>query len=501
MEKINGVYQIPCKVNGIPMKFIFDTGASDVSISYIEAGFLLKQGLLNESDFIGSINYKIASGEIQEGTKIKLKSIEIGGTILTDINATIVHNLEAPLLLGQTAINKIGTYTIKENLLIFNDNKKVWPTGGNNDDFSIAINFLVKENLTEFISTSKLKTNPDIKNLIIKLDSLSTLKNRNNTITQYELGAAYMKLYHEMVQVIDKSKAKELFYKSVSLLEQACNNKNEDACYKLGENYSFAVVKNGTIDIEKSIYWYKKGANLGNSLTSSACSHSLGQHYKNSGKDDEAFYWFHKAAVAGQYASYSQVGDCYYYGEGVSKDYKKALYWYEKGVSPNYKKIGDIFYYGGYGITKDLKKASEYYEMGAVSRNNSPIFYGCNSMLGQMYYFGEHFKMDKRKAFLHYEIDAVKKGNEHAYYMMGLMTSNGEGTLTDKKKGFKYYYEAAYRGHSAAQYQVGVAYYYGYGTTIDKVKSASWIKKSFENGYERAKEFWEERQLWKYNED
>nr|WP_255449767.1 retroviral-like aspartic protease family protein [Seonamhaeicola sediminis] len=496
MEKLNGVYQIPCKVNGIPMKFIFDTGASDVSISYIEAGFLLKQGLLKEDDVLGSVNYKMANGEIREGTKINLKSIDIGGTLLSDINATIVHNLEAPLLLGQTAIDKLGAYTIKENLLIFNDNNEELSLEENDKGYSRLMNFLVKENLIEFVPTSELKDNHDIKNLVKKLDSLTTLKNKDNPITQYELGASYMKLYHEIVQVIDKSKAKEVFYKSVYLLEQACNNKSEDACYELGENYRFAVVENGTIDSKKSIYWYKKGANLGNSLTSSACSHSLGRYYKNSGKDDEAFYWFHKAAVAGQNDSYSELGDCYYYGEGVSKDYEKALYWYEKGVLPNYKKMGDIFYYGGYGITMDFGKAVEYYEKGAANR-----YYGSNTMLGQMYYLGEHFKVDKRKAFLHYEIDAKKNGHDHAYYMMGLMTYNGEGILTDRKKGFKYYYEAAYRGHSAAQYQVGVSYYYGYGTNIDKAKSASWIEKSFENGYERAKEFWDNKQLWIYKED
>lgn len=33
IEETGGVYQIPCEVNGLNLKFIFDTGASDVSIS------------------------------------------------------------------------------------------------------------------------------------------------------------------------------------------------------------------------------------------------------------------------------------------------------------------------------------------------------------------------------------------------------------------------------------------------------------------------------------
>jgi len=43
MEKVNGVYTIPCKVNGIDMRFILDTGASNVTISLTEAKFLIKQ--------------------------------------------------------------------------------------------------------------------------------------------------------------------------------------------------------------------------------------------------------------------------------------------------------------------------------------------------------------------------------------------------------------------------------------------------------------------------
>ncbi len=108
MEKINGVFLMPCKVNGLSLKFIFDTGASDVSISLTEALFMLKNGHLNETDLIGTEYYQIANGDIQEGTKITLKEIEIGKTKLYNVKASIVHSLSAPLLLGQTALSKLG---------------------------------------------------------------------------------------------------------------------------------------------------------------------------------------------------------------------------------------------------------------------------------------------------------------------------------------------------------------------------------------------------------
>ena len=121
MKEVNGIFQIPCKVNGIPMNFIFDTGASDVSISITEAKFLLKQGLLKKEDFLENVNYQIANGEIIEGLKINLNTIEIDGYILKNITATVIYNQHAPLLLGQSAISKIGQYSINQNKLILDD--------------------------------------------------------------------------------------------------------------------------------------------------------------------------------------------------------------------------------------------------------------------------------------------------------------------------------------------------------------------------------------------
>ncbi len=117
MNKVNGVYQIPCKVNGIPMNFILDTGASDISISLTETEFLIKQGLLTEEDFVGKIEYQIADGSIKEGTIVILKTIEIDNIILTDLTATIVHEQNAPLLFGQSAIKKLGPYRVNGDIL------------------------------------------------------------------------------------------------------------------------------------------------------------------------------------------------------------------------------------------------------------------------------------------------------------------------------------------------------------------------------------------------
>lgn len=122
MEKTNGIYKIDCKVNGIPMNFIFDTGASNVSISKTEASFLIKQGLITKEDIIGTINYQIANGEIHEGTKINLKTIEIKGLIIENVTATVVHEQNSPLLLGQSLLTRLGRISIDGNILTIHNN-------------------------------------------------------------------------------------------------------------------------------------------------------------------------------------------------------------------------------------------------------------------------------------------------------------------------------------------------------------------------------------------
>lgn len=124
MERLeNGLYLIPCKVNGVPMKFIFDTGASTVNISMTEALFLFKNGHIQESDIKGTSHAQIANGEIVENTRILLHKIDIGGIELNDVDATVSHNLNAPLLLGQSAINKLGTIQLEGSNLIIKEDK------------------------------------------------------------------------------------------------------------------------------------------------------------------------------------------------------------------------------------------------------------------------------------------------------------------------------------------------------------------------------------------
>ena len=62
----SGIYTIPCEVNGLKLRFVFDTGASDVHLSLLDAAFMIKNGYIKEEDFIGKDSYSMAYGSIDE---------------------------------------------------------------------------------------------------------------------------------------------------------------------------------------------------------------------------------------------------------------------------------------------------------------------------------------------------------------------------------------------------------------------------------------------------
>lgn len=116
MKKMaGGTYEVPCSINGLPLKFIFDTGASDVTISSVEANFMLKNDYLSTKDFKGNRKYLTADGNISEGAVICIREVQVGDVKLKNIDASVVKNQKAPLLLGQSVLEKFGSITIDNN--------------------------------------------------------------------------------------------------------------------------------------------------------------------------------------------------------------------------------------------------------------------------------------------------------------------------------------------------------------------------------------------------
>ena len=91
---------------------MFDTGASDVTVSMVEATFMMKNGYLSSKDVVGNQRYVDANGEVSVGTVINLKDVNFGGLNLTNVRASVVRNQKAPLLLGQSVLSRLGKIEI-----------------------------------------------------------------------------------------------------------------------------------------------------------------------------------------------------------------------------------------------------------------------------------------------------------------------------------------------------------------------------------------------------
>ena len=118
MNKRNYIYYVPCKINGLKADFVFDTGASSISLSSDFASRLIDMGVLSDNDVVGKGNSTIADGSVSQVLVVNIKDVEIGGMHLKNVRAAINEQQNAPLLFGQSAIEKLGKITIDGSKLI-----------------------------------------------------------------------------------------------------------------------------------------------------------------------------------------------------------------------------------------------------------------------------------------------------------------------------------------------------------------------------------------------
>ncbi|CAB5188333.1 unnamed protein product [Rhizophagus irregularis] len=133
------------------------------------------------------------------------------------------------------------------------------------------------------------------------------------------------------------------------------------------------------------------------------------------------------------------LGSCYQHGNGVIKDYNKALLWYSKSANNGYalgqNNLGEL-YEKGFGCNKDYNKAFEWYSKSA-----------------------------------NYECAEGQKNLGNCYYY-------GRGITKDYNKAFELYLKSANNGCALGQNSLG--------TNINVKEAIIWYKKALDNGFENA---------------
>ena len=117
-----GVLKVPVLINGaITLKFVVDSGASDVHIPRDVFLTLMRAETIKESDFLPGSTFVLADGSKVKSDRFILRSIKVGGSTCTDVEASI-GGLNSTLLLGQSFLSRFPEWKInnKDGKLILN---------------------------------------------------------------------------------------------------------------------------------------------------------------------------------------------------------------------------------------------------------------------------------------------------------------------------------------------------------------------------------------------
>ncbi|WP_206675637.1 Sel1-like repeat-containing protein kinase family protein, partial [Capnocytophaga canis] len=280
-------------------------------------------------------------------------------------------------------------------------------------------------------------------------------------------------LYEQTVSHSSKNEH-EKAYDTEELYEQTVSHssKNEhEKAYDAEALYKQALSHSHKNEHEKAFELFLESANKGHS----EAQYDLGEAYYSGigiSKDyNEAVKWYRKAAEQGHSRAQYSLGDMYNDGYGVSKDYYEAVKWFRKAAEQGYEagqlRLGLMYYYGN-NVPKDYNEAVKWFRKAAEQGSE----YGQNK-LGDMYYYGDGVPKDYNEAVKWYR-KAAEQGNAFGQNDLGDMYYYGYGVSKDYNEAVKWYRKSAEQGNALGQYNLGVMYDYGYGVPKDEAEAVKW---------------------------
>lgn len=107
-----GIYMVPVLLNGfLPLPFVLDSGAADVSLPADVARTLFRTGTIEDDDYIGEARYQLGDGSVMKSARFFLHEVKVGNHSFNHIEANISPTEGTPLL-GQSFLSKVGAWSI-----------------------------------------------------------------------------------------------------------------------------------------------------------------------------------------------------------------------------------------------------------------------------------------------------------------------------------------------------------------------------------------------------
>lgn len=199
--------------------------------------------------------------------------------------------------------------------------------------------------------------------------------------------------------------------------------------------------------------------------------------------EQEAIYWYRKAAEQGHLNSQFNLGVMYAKGRGIEQNYTESFKWYKLAAEQ-----GDVtaqstlakMYAKGIGTEKDLKQAANWYHRAAVKGHTDSQY-----ILANMFARGRGVPQDDNEAFTWYQT-AAENGHINAQIVLGYMYGKGKGIKRDDVEAYNWYRKAAEQGHPNAQFNLGVIYAKGRGISKNIEAAKTWYKKAAAQGDDHA---------------
>ena len=177
------------------------------------------------------------------------------------------------------------------------------------------------------------------------------------------------------------------------------------------------------------------------------------------------------------------VVGCYYLnGDGVEKDYGKAVYWLKKSLTDDNQDIGRAYNNLGYchehglGVPQNMEQAFSYYYKAAHNNDNASYV-----NLAECYEQGKGTQVNLDSALVWYQkgIEWGTKGGERkSKVRCGYIFAFEKN---DAEKGIEYFEKAIKDGSGAALYYMGIIYDLGIGgLTKDPEKAVYYYKESID---------------------
>lgn len=286
---------------------------------------------------------------------------------------------------------------------------------------------------------------PDLRQGIALLEIASRHGVLHSTcvLGELHLGVSYLPGEDIPSQFIDEKKAIELLTTATQSKEK---NVSGTAFYRLGQ--IFSQPDNKACDAAKAVVFLQKAYERG----ISPAAYELAQLYKNGCQNVaidllKTIEWLEKAAAQNNLRALNELGEMYFYGNGIWQDEFKAYNLWLKAAS-----LGDAAAQRRVGVC---------HEVGA----------GCSKDSGEM------FRWYK---------SAAEKGDPVAQFKLGDCYQNGRGTDADIKEAFVWFEKAAQNGQADGQMRYAGLLLRNIDGTARYREGLDWLEKSAAAGVPEA---------------